>query len=146
MLSCFICPAKIVVYRPADSRQSNLQPPQRVTGPGKLDVEILERTLEEITRRHETLRTRFVAVGGEPQQVIEEQVKVHMQVLDLTGEPEMRNEKQKLCGWPGKRRKRPSISARHRCSGESCCGWVHSTMCFYLPCTILFLMPGPQGY
>ena len=52
---------------------------------GKLDVEVLTRTLEEVVRRHESLRTRFVAVGGEPQQVIEDQVNVQLPVLDLTG-------------------------------------------------------------
>ncbi|HEY5029379.1 MAG TPA: amino acid adenylation domain-containing protein, partial [Candidatus Angelobacter sp.] len=51
---------------------------------GKLDVEILERTLEEVTRRHETLRTRFVSIHGEPQQVIEDHVKVQLPVVDLT--------------------------------------------------------------
>jgi amino acid adenylation domain-containing protein len=51
---------------------------------GKLDVEILERTLQEVARRHETLRTRFVSVHGEPQQVIEEQVKIQLPVVDLT--------------------------------------------------------------
>lgn len=52
---------------------------------GELSVEVLERTLQELTRRHETLRTRFVAVGGQPQQVIEDEVKVELPVLDLTG-------------------------------------------------------------
>ncbi|MGD0570133.1 MAG: amino acid adenylation domain-containing protein [Candidatus Sulfotelmatobacter sp.] len=51
---------------------------------GELSVEVLERTLQELTRRHETLRTRFVAVGGQPQQVIEDEVKVELPVLDLT--------------------------------------------------------------
>jgi amino acid adenylation domain-containing protein len=54
----------------------------RVQGP--LDLESLERTLQEIVRRHETLRTRFVAAGGEPQQVIEDQVNVQLPLLDLT--------------------------------------------------------------
>jgi amino acid adenylation domain-containing protein len=52
---------------------------------GKLDVEVLGRTLQEVARRHETLRTLFVAVGGEPQQVIEDQITVQLPVLDLTG-------------------------------------------------------------
>jgi amino acid adenylation domain-containing protein len=52
---------------------------------GELSVEVLERTLQELTRRHETLRTRFIAVGGQPQQVIEGEVKVELPVLDLTG-------------------------------------------------------------
>ena len=35
---------------------------------GALDVAALEHSLNEIVRRHETLRTRFVAVQGEPRQ------------------------------------------------------------------------------
>ena len=52
---------------------------------GKLNLEVLKRTVEEIVQRHETLRTRFVAVGGEPQQVIEDRVNIELAVLDLTG-------------------------------------------------------------
>jgi hypothetical protein len=52
---------------------------------GELDVEVLQRALKEVTRRHETFRTRFVAVGGEPQQVIENEVQVELPVLDLSG-------------------------------------------------------------
>src|SRR5215831_853171 len=38
---------------------------------GALDVGVLERSLAEIERRHEALRTRFAAVNGEPMQVID---------------------------------------------------------------------------
>src|SRR4051794_27219951 len=51
---------------------------------GKLDVGSLERVLKEVSRRHETLRTRFVAAGGEPQQVIEDGISVQLPVVDLT--------------------------------------------------------------
>lgn len=54
---------------------------------GELHLEILKRTLEEVVRRHETLRTRFVAVRGEPQQVIDDQVDVELPVTDLTSIP-----------------------------------------------------------
>ncbi|HZD93413.1 MAG TPA: condensation domain-containing protein, partial [Candidatus Sulfotelmatobacter sp.] len=66
---------------------------------GKLDVAVLERTLQEITRRHEMLRTRFVALDGEPQQVIEDHVKVQLPVVDLTfisGEEERESEARRL--------------------------------------------------
>src|SRR5579859_46278 len=51
---------------------------------GELELEVMKRTLEEIARRHETLRTRFVLVEGEPQQVVEEHVNIELPELDLT--------------------------------------------------------------
>jgi amino acid adenylation domain-containing protein len=51
---------------------------------GDLDADVLKTALTEIVRRHETLRTRFVAVHGEPQQVVDEHVDLHLVVLDLT--------------------------------------------------------------
>jgi amino acid adenylation domain-containing protein len=51
---------------------------------GDLDVEMLQNAVVEIVRRHETFRTRFISLRGEPQQVIEKRVKVELPVLDLT--------------------------------------------------------------
>ncbi|HEY2912020.1 MAG TPA: amino acid adenylation domain-containing protein, partial [Candidatus Angelobacter sp.] len=53
---------------------------------GELKVELLERALVEIVRRHEVLRTRFENVGGEPQQVIEVESRIGMPVVDLSGQ------------------------------------------------------------
>jgi amino acid adenylation domain-containing protein len=50
---------------------------------GALDVPVLERALAEIVRRHETLRTRFPAAGGEPSQVIDPAGPVSIPVQDL---------------------------------------------------------------
>src|SRR5262249_43730112 len=52
---------------------------------GELDVEALRRSVEEIVRRHEVLRTRFVNVDGEPRQMIEEAGKWALPVVDLGG-------------------------------------------------------------
>ncbi|MBZ5490384.1 MAG: amino acid adenylation domain-containing protein [Acidobacteriia bacterium] len=91
-------PAEEVVFFPASFAQQRLwfidqlipgkatyNIPGALRIRGKLDVDVLEKALQEIARRHETLRTRFVAVRGEPQQVIEDQVNVRLQILDLTG-------------------------------------------------------------
>lgn len=43
---------------------SNYNVPGVVKLEGPLDVEVLERELWEIVRRHQALRTRFVATGG----------------------------------------------------------------------------------
>ena len=65
---------------------------------GALNIEALERTLSEVVRRHEVLRTRFLAVDGEPAQVIEPAAPIKLEVLDLSGlaEAERTAETQRL--------------------------------------------------
>jgi amino acid adenylation domain-containing protein len=48
-----------------------------------LDLSALERSLNEIVRRHETLRTTFMAVDGQPLQVIAPTLEVLLPVMDL---------------------------------------------------------------
>src|SRR5689334_22798818 len=55
---------------------------------GSLDVEALERSISEVVRRHETLRTRFVSVEGAARQVIDAAEPVRLLVIEL-GEHEM---------------------------------------------------------
>jgi non-ribosomal peptide synthetase component F/acyl carrier protein len=55
---------------------------------GPLDVEALEKSLQEVVRRHESLRTRFDGNRGEPQQVIDSEAALNMQFLDLRSIPE----------------------------------------------------------
>jgi syringomycin synthetase protein SyrE len=51
---------------------------------GKLDVEAFERSLDEIMRRHESLRTSFATVMGEPVQVINNDLKLKIASEDLS--------------------------------------------------------------
>ncbi len=53
---------------------------------GRLDVDAFRRTLREITRRHESLRTRFAVRGGVPVQVIDEP-RLQVPVVDLRALP-----------------------------------------------------------
>ncbi|HYR08321.1 MAG TPA: amino acid adenylation domain-containing protein, partial [Longimicrobium sp.] len=55
---------------------------------GRLDVPALEAALTEIVRRHEIFRTVFVAVDGEPRQVVREPWEARLQVTDLRALPE----------------------------------------------------------
>ncbi len=55
--------------------------PLRLRGP--LDLGILARTLEQIVRRHESLRTRFSAVDGRPVQVIDAPFRPALPRIDL---------------------------------------------------------------
>ena len=50
---------------------------------GELDRAALERSLNEIVRRHETLRTRFAMVGGEPVQVVAAELRLELAVESL---------------------------------------------------------------
>jgi amino acid adenylation domain-containing protein len=51
---------------------------------GSLDIEALERTLNEIARRHEVLRTNFATSAGRPRQVILPEVTTALNKVDLT--------------------------------------------------------------
>jgi amino acid adenylation domain-containing protein len=59
---------------------------------GRLDVGVLELTLGEIVRRHETLRTVFAAQEGSPVQVIQPAAPFGLAVADLSGLPERARE------------------------------------------------------
>ncbi len=58
--------------------------PQVVRLSGPIDVAALERSLNELVRRHESLRTCFVANGGEPVQVILPSTTINLVVEDLS--------------------------------------------------------------
>ncbi|WP_311971042.1 non-ribosomal peptide synthase/polyketide synthase [Pseudomonas baltica] len=55
---------------------------------GTLDVDSLERALQALIQRHESLRTTFPAQDGKPWQQVSSQSDVAMQWLDLSSEPE----------------------------------------------------------
>jgi len=54
---------------------------------GRLDVEALERTFQEIVRRHELLRTGFTSVEGQPAQVIQPEAHLELPLTDLSDSP-----------------------------------------------------------
>ena len=51
---------------------------------GELDREALEKTINTIVERHESLRTHFVEVDGEPEQVIEPALRIEVPLDDLS--------------------------------------------------------------
>ncbi|MBH8554249.1 amino acid adenylation domain-containing protein [Nostocaceae cyanobacterium CENA357] len=55
---------------------------------GELDLIALERSINEIIRRHEVLRTTFVTVQGQPMQVIASSLTLPLVVVDLQAVPE----------------------------------------------------------
>ncbi|HEX6913487.1 MAG TPA: amino acid adenylation domain-containing protein, partial [Longimicrobium sp.] len=54
---------------------------------GALDAAALERALGELVRRHETLRTRFPTVDGDPVQVVDAPAPVHIGRFDFSARP-----------------------------------------------------------
>jgi len=66
--------------------------PASVRLTGQLDLDALERTLTEIVRRHETLRTTLTEIEGQAVQVIGEPYAVSLAVTDLSGFPESERE------------------------------------------------------
>ncbi|HKV06942.1 MAG TPA: condensation domain-containing protein, partial [Thermoanaerobaculia bacterium] len=54
---------------------------------GRLDTVALGRALTEIVRRHETLRTTFPLLDGEPVQAVSAAVDAALPVVDLRGIP-----------------------------------------------------------
>ncbi|HYG65747.1 MAG TPA: non-ribosomal peptide synthase/polyketide synthase, partial [Thermoanaerobaculia bacterium] len=60
---------------------------------GALDVGVLRRSLEEIERRHEALRTVFIAHEGELAQVIKPALEFVLPVVDLSGLAEGQRER-----------------------------------------------------
>ena len=65
---------------------------------GNLNVEAIERSLQEIVRRHEALRTTFEVVDGQPMQVIAPELVFTVPVINLTelGEQEKQSEWQRI--------------------------------------------------
>ncbi|HKG80216.1 MAG TPA: amino acid adenylation domain-containing protein, partial [Pyrinomonadaceae bacterium] len=67
----------------------NLPAAARLSGP--LDAAALEKTLNEIVARHESLRTTFGAIDGRPVQLISPSLKIELPIVDLsTFEPSQR--------------------------------------------------------
>src|SRR4029077_11051759 len=63
---------------------------------GTLDIAVLASSLAEVVRRHEALRTVFVAVEGEPVQVVQPAGPFALPVIDLSALPEPEREAQAL--------------------------------------------------
>jgi amino acid adenylation domain-containing protein len=66
--------------------------PSALSATGRLDVAALEAALNEIVRRHESLRTTFDQHEGQPFQAVAPELRVPVPVVDLTALPEERRE------------------------------------------------------
>ncbi|HEY0406879.1 MAG TPA: amino acid adenylation domain-containing protein, partial [Pyrinomonadaceae bacterium] len=59
-----------------------------------LDIEALERSLNEIVRRHEALRTTFGMVDGQPAQIVAPALRLSLPVFDLSHLPAAERERE----------------------------------------------------
>jgi amino acid adenylation domain-containing protein len=75
-----------------ESGTSSYNIPAAVRLSGVLDIDALERSLTEIVRRHEALRTRFETIDGEAVQVIDAASEVELRRVDLRGTTEAERE------------------------------------------------------
>jgi len=57
--------------------------PLAVKVQGRLDVALLQRCMDEIVQRHEALRTNFITLDGQPQQVVAAQCSVPIEQIDF---------------------------------------------------------------
>ncbi len=70
----------------------NIPTPMRFHG--ELNVEVLESVLNEIVRRHESLRTRFTSTSDGPVQIVEPAAQFTLPIVDLTHLPEDEREEE----------------------------------------------------
>lgn len=59
---------------------------------GRVNVDALERTFNEIIRRHESLRTSFTTIDDELMQIVVPEQTLRIEQIDLTGAPEHERE------------------------------------------------------
>ena len=69
---------------------------RKVTLTGELSASVLRQTLKEIVRRHESLRTTFRMVDGEPAQWVEPAAEFEIRELDLTNTVKQSDEVERL--------------------------------------------------
>jgi amino acid adenylation domain-containing protein/FkbH-like protein len=80
--------------------------PAAVLLKGELDINALERSVNEIVRRHEILRTVFIEADAEPAQKILPELNVKLARIDLSAEAEL------LCLRPNELEQRIAAEAR----------------------------------
>ena len=62
-----------------------------------LDAGALEQSLNEMIRRHESLRTSFLTKDGKPVQIVATEMRIELPVIDLSGLPESEREREGRC-------------------------------------------------
>ncbi|MFZ1289614.1 MAG: amino acid adenylation domain-containing protein [Melioribacteraceae bacterium] len=66
-----------------DENQSVYNMPMAVKVIGKLDFDVLNKTIDYLAQRHETLRTNFEEINGIPQQIIKNKHSIKLDIINL---------------------------------------------------------------
>ena len=91
---------------------------------GDLPVELIEKAFAQIISRHETLRTLFIEIDGEPFQIVQPEALLRVPSIDLTAPSEAgglrgvrsyRTHRGDEAVQPGNR----AVDQRHACSGAA---------------------------
>lgn len=61
---------------------------------GQLNLQTLQKTLNEIVRRHEVLRTAFKTINGQPVQAIASNLELKLAEIDLRSLPETERDRE----------------------------------------------------
>ncbi|MCP4215386.1 MAG: hypothetical protein GY765_12060 [bacterium] len=75
---------RLWVLQRIDLESSAYNMPEHLPIHEPVDVPILEQVIEDIVMRHESLRTRFYDIEGEPVQVIDSENRVKLQTVDIS--------------------------------------------------------------
>ncbi len=119
-----------------DSALYNVPAAVRLSGP--LDPSALARSLSELARRHEALRTTFLTTDGRARQEIAVDPRSSLPVVDWYG-------RRRCAGGPRRRPGSRSIWPAGRCSGPRCCACRSGSTCCSWRCTTSSRMAGRWG-
>ncbi|WP_028546640.1 non-ribosomal peptide synthetase [Paenibacillus taiwanensis] len=95
-LTTYNCPFYVHLHTNAHAEQMPEEDYRMYLPAADLNIAALEKALQLVAERHESLRTAFVEVGGKPKQQIRTDVKLRLQYIDLTAhmKPEEELERQ----------------------------------------------------
>jgi hypothetical protein len=119
-----------------DSSFYNLSSTVRISG-ATLDVGALEKSLRQVTQRHEILRTTFTVIEGQPMQVISPESHFSLPLSDLSQLPPLKRN-----DWRMKRHCVPSICQPGRSFARGCCASRQKSTSCSCRCTTSSVMVG----
>ena len=135
---------RLLFLNQLDPNSTSYSVPWSIRMTGRLNVEALERSLNEIVSRHEILRTTFDVIDGQPVQIVSPSLHVPLPVVDYPQRPDPEREAREAGGNGSADARGPEKRARGAYHASA--SRARTTTCFYSPCTTSFLMAGRVAY